>query len=70
MKILIAVLLSLTLSGCAHWDQLEPAEKVAVGVGGALIVSALIIRNGQQVNNFNCISTRSLDTGCGGRFER
>jgi hypothetical protein len=61
---LITLLAVLALSGCAHWDELEPAEKVAVGVGATVVVGALIIRNGQGQSQSQCISTRSLETGC------
>lgn len=72
MKKLAFLLAIISLSGCetfnevTHWDSLEPAEKVVVGVGGAVILGALIIRNGQgPVQSQNqCISTRSLETGC------
>lgn len=64
MKKLFIVIAALSLLGCAHWDQLEPSEKIAVGVGAALIVGALVIRNGQGNTQSQCISTRSLETGC------
>ena len=65
----LSLLVILGLSGCAHWDQLEPSEKVVVGVGTAVVVGALIIRNGDQPSIQNqCISTRSFETGCGRAF--
>ena len=60
----IVLVLALCLSGCAHWDELEPSEKVVVGVGAAVVVGALVIRNGQGDTVNNCISTRSIQTGC------
>ena len=70
MKKIIVLVAALMLSGCAgmkhHWDQLEPAEKVVVGVGTAVVVGAWIIRNGESdIINKTCVSTRSIQTGCG-----
>ena len=53
-----------SLGGCAQWNELEPAEKVGVAVAGSVVVGALIIRNGQGQSQSQCISTRSLETGC------
>ncbi len=64
MKKILILLIALGLSGCAHWDTLEPSEKVVVGVGTAVVVGALIIRNGEGQTQSQCISTRSLETGC------
>ncbi len=54
------------LSGCSHWNQLSEGEKVSIVVGTAVIVGAVIIKNGVS-NDINkiCISTRSIQTGCG-----
>ncbi len=64
------ILVLLLLSGCAHWNDLEPAEKVVVGVGATVVVGALIIRNGKGNTQNQCISTRSFETGCGRAFPR
>ena len=65
-RLLIALTAVLTLSGCAHWDNLSKQEKAAYIVSGSILVGALIIRNGQgdtyTINN--CVSTKSLKTGC------
>ena len=65
MKKLVVLLL---LSGCAQWDTLEPAEKVGVVVGTTVVAGALIIRNGKQPVQNQCISTRRFETGCGRAF--
>ena len=68
MKLIFA-LLALSLSGCAQWDTLSEGETAGVIVGATVVAGALIIRNGQDNQVYNCISTRSLETGCGGRFD-
>lgn len=67
MRIFIC-LVALCLGGCAQWNELSEGEKTAVVVGGAVIVGAMLIRNGQGDTTVvnNCISTRSLQTGCEG----
>jgi hypothetical protein len=60
VKKLFIIFLTLALASCAHWDQLEPAEKVAV----AVVVAAVIIAESSDSQS-QCISTRSLETGCG-----
>jgi len=62
----IILLLALALSGCATWNELDTGEKVALGVGVAVLVGANIIKNsqGDYIENDICISTRSLETGC------
>lgn len=69
MRILILAAM-LSLSGCATWNELSEGEKDAVKIGvvaGAILIGANIIKNsqGDTVVN-NCISTRSLQTGCEG----
>lgn len=58
------ILLAFTLSGCAQWNELSDGEKVAYTVSGAVLVGALIIRNGQGDTNNVCVSTKSIRTGC------
>ena len=70
MKKLIVLFTVITLSGCVEmkqrWDNLEPAEKVAVAVVVAATGTALIVRNGQSSfqQQQQCISVKSLETGC------
>lgn len=64
MRKVLLVLSILTLSGCAQWNQLSDQEKAAVIVGGAVLVGANLISNTQSTHVHNCISTRSLETGC------
>jgi len=45
---------------------MSDTEKTAVIVGGAVLVGANIIKNSQGTTVNNCISTRSLQTGCEG----
>jgi len=65
MKLISICTVLCVLSGCATWDELEPAEKVAVGVGAAVIVGAAIIRNGNDPVTINqCYAHHSVDTDC------
>ena len=68
MKTLFLLLILVILTGCATskdwWDNRSEGEKVAIGVGASLVVTGLIIRNGQGQSQSQCISTRSLETGC------
>ena len=68
MKNIILLLAAMGLFGCGHfpqvqaaWDQLEPAEQVAVGVGAALVVGAVIVRNGEHSQ---CYAHHSVNTDC------
>jgi hypothetical protein len=65
MKVFVAIIAALSLSGCAQWNKLSEGEKVALAVSGAILVGANIIKNseGDVINN-NCVSTKSLKTGC------
>jgi N-acetylmuramoyl-L-alanine amidase len=62
MKMLFA-LLALALSGCAQWNQLSDGEKAGIIIGTSVLVGASIIKNSEGDVN-NCISTRSIRTGC------
>jgi len=64
MKIAIALLAAFLLSGCAQWNKLSNEEKGAVIIGTTVVVGAMIIKNSQPTHIHNCISTRSLETGC------
>lgn len=48
------------------WSERSDTEKLIIGGGSSMIVTGLIIRNGQGNNQSQeqCISTRSLETGC------
>lgn len=66
-KVIIALIATLSLSGCAQWNKLSEGEKTAVIVSGAILVAANIIKNSDETvisNNYNCVSTKSLKTGC------
>ena len=69
MKKLAIVLLALMLGGCGttnylHWSELTDREKQTVIISGTILVAAAIIANSQETTVNNCISTRSLETGC------
>jgi uncharacterized protein YcfL len=63
---LVVVVLALALSGCASWDRLSEREQQTWIIAGSILVSGAAIAyhssNDTHVNN--CISTRSLETGC------
>jgi len=65
MKKLILIVAAFLISGCAQWKELSDQEKTAYIVAGAILVGANIVKNSNDtVINNNCISTRSLKTGC------
>ncbi len=66
MKKIITIACLFILSGCAQWNELSDQEKTAVIVSGAVLVGANIIKNlsGDTTVVNNCISTRSIKTGC------
>lgn len=65
MKKLVVLLMALSLTGCAQWKELSDQEKTAYIVAGAILVGANIVKNSNDtVINNNCISTRSIKTGC------
>jgi uncharacterized protein YcfL len=66
MKKTVLVVLLLALSGCAHWDNLSEREQQTVVIAGSILATGFVIAhsNDTRVNNYNCISTRSLRTGC------
>ena len=66
MNRLLLLLTILGLSGCAQWNELSEGEKVGVIVGTTVLIGASIIANSQDSHpNKICISTRSVQTGCG-----
>jgi ABC-type cobalamin transport system permease subunit len=74
MKTLLIVF-ALVLSGCATdgsikpWDEWSTSEQAFVTVGVPLIIGSMLIRNGMQDDSDRiCISTRSVETGCGDKF--
>jgi hypothetical protein len=64
MKVFLLIFVCF-LSGCAQWNGLSDGEKTGIIVGGAILVGANIIKNSEDPVN-NCISTRSIKTGCPG----
>lgn len=65
-RVLILVGILFGLSGCAQWNQLSDPEKAAVIVSGAIVVGVAVMRNSSDdTTTQNCISTRSIRTGCG-----
>jgi hypothetical protein len=60
---MLFALLALALSGCAQWNQLSDGEKAGIIIGTSVLVGASIIKNSEGDVN-NCISTRSIRTGC------
>ena len=65
MKKLVVLLMALSLTGCAQWKELSDQEKTAYIVAGAILFGANIVKNSNDtVINNNCISTRSIKTGC------
>lgn len=65
MRKIFLVLAVLMLSGCAQWQELSDGEKTGIMVGAAVLIGANLISNTQDNTVNNCISTRSLETGCG-----
>lgn len=66
MKKIIVLIAALALSGCAQWNQLSEGEKVGIVVGTSILIGASIIKNSQDPDiNKVCVSTRSIETGCG-----
>ncbi len=69
MKKIAITLLLLLLSGCGttnylHWNELTDREKQTVILSGTILVAAAIVANSNDTTVHNCISTRSLETGC------
>lgn len=64
IKKMVMVVLALALSGCASWERLSEREQQTWIIAGSILVSgaAIAYHNDTTVNN--CISTRSLETGC------
>ena len=66
MKGLIIALLALSLSGCAQWNKLSDPEKAAIIVSTAIVIGASVIADSNDKNiHRTCVSTRSIQTGCG-----
>ncbi len=67
MKKIILMAIMFALTGCASWERLSEGEKVAVVLGTTILVGAAIIANSNDNSDVHkiCISTRSIQTGCG-----
>jgi len=63
MRILL-ILALLSLSGCATWDKLSEREQQTVVIAGSILVAGAAISMNNDTTVRNCISTRSLETGC------
>lgn len=57
----IFILLALSLCGCANMSE---REKQTAVIAGSILVGAVIIADKSDHVVNNCISTRSLETGC------
>ena len=64
MKIFTLILALFTLSGCATWDKLSEREQQTVVIAGSILVAGAAISMNNDTTVKNCISTRSLKTGC------
>lgn len=69
MKKLLVIIAALALSGCAQWNELSDQEKAAWIVSGAILVGVNVLKNTDGdttvIENKTCVSTRSIQTGCG-----
>lgn len=66
MRIIFLLVGVMFLSGCSHWESMSDSEKQMVVIGTGLAVVAVSIAE-QSHDVHNCISTRSLETGCPSR---
>jgi hypothetical protein len=69
MKRILILGAALVLAGCAQWNELSDGEKTGIIIGTSVLVGASIIKNSMQDDSDRiCISTRSVETGCGDKF--
>ena len=64
MKNAILVVLLLSLSGCGTWNKLSEREQQTVIIAGSILAAGFVVAHSNETNVNNCISTRSLETGC------
>ena len=64
MKLAFIVLLALSLSGCGAWNKLSEREQQTVVIAGSILAAGFVVAHSNETNVNNCISTRSLETGC------
>ena len=64
MKHIILILTLLALSGCAQWNKLSEREQQTVIIAGSILAAGFVVAHSNETNVNNCISTRSLETGC------
>jgi len=64
MKIFTLILALFTLSGCAVWNDMSEREQQTVVIAGSILAAGAIIAHSNDTTVKNCISTRSLETGC------
>ena len=70
IKKFLLVLAVVGLSGCgcmktASWDSLSEREQQTIVIAGSILVAGFVVAHSNDTNVNNCISTRSLETGCG-----
>ena len=64
MKHIILILTLLALSGCGTWNKLSEREQQTVIIAGSILAAGFVVAHSNETNVNNCISTRSLETGC------
>jgi len=64
MKQIVLVVLLMALSGCAQWNKLSEREQQTVVIAGSILAAGFVVAHSNETNVNNCISTRSLKTGC------